>query len=114
MIIPTGHRVLVKKDDIEETTDAGIVIVMDERLEKANQMTGVLVAVGSQAWKAYRTVDSNGIERNGEPWAYVGDKVVFSKFAGFDLEDPETKETLTIMNDDDIGAVLLKESNKCQ
>jgi len=103
MIKPVGHRVLVKPDDIEDTTAGGIVLIQDERLEKASQVFGTLVAIGDQAWKAFSP------DYTGEPWAKVGDRISYSRFAGKNLKDPETKEEFIVMNDEDVVAVITGE-----
>jgi co-chaperonin GroES (HSP10) len=100
MITPCGHRVLVKPDPIEQTTAAGIVIVMDEKLAAADQMRGTLVAVGEQAWKAFSK------DYNGSPWASVGDRVLYARYAGKLVEDPSSGEDYVILNDEDIIATL--------
>ncbi|MBM3802795.1 MAG: co-chaperone GroES [Acidimicrobiia bacterium] len=71
-ISPLGYRVLVRPDALEERTKGGIVIPATER-EKFDraQQTGVLVAVGTTAWKEYA-----------EPLASVGDRVVFARYGG--------------------------------
>ena len=97
-IAPVGYRVLVKADDIERTTASGIIFVLDEKLEKAGQRRGTIVAVGDLAW--------NWCEN---PWAKVGDKVIYARYSGALLEDPVTKEDYYIMNDEDIVAVLTQE-----
>jgi co-chaperonin GroES (HSP10) len=100
MITPCGHRVLIKADPIERTTAGGLVIVMDERLAKADQMRGVLVAVGPQAWKAFSK------DYNGEPWANEGDHVLYARYAGKEVEDPSTGEIFVILNDEDVIAII--------
>jgi co-chaperonin GroES (HSP10) len=99
-IRPCGHRILVKPDPIETTTSGGIVIVMDEKLAAADQMVGTLVSVGDQAWKAFSK------DYNGEPWAKVGDRVLYARYAGKVVEDPESGEDFVILNDEDCVAVL--------
>ena len=100
-----GHRILVEKDPLEEETEGGIVLVLDEKLEKANQMVGTLVGVGQSAWKAF------GLNFDGEPWAKVGDRIMFSRFAGKHIDDPETGKEYTIMNDEDVVAVVTGEKH---
>ena len=94
-IHPKGYRILVKADEIEEETEAGIFIVQDKNMERAAQMKGTLVAVGEYAWDRYDN-----------PWAKVGDCVLYAKHSGKNVEDPVTKENYVIMNDEDLIAVL--------
>lgn len=105
MIKPTGHRILVKVDAASLETDWGFQVVADEKLENAYQIIGTLVDVGSQAWKAF------GPDFTGEPWAQVGDRVMFAEYAGRTVEDPETGEQYKLMNDEDITAVVTGEKD---
>lgn len=101
MIYPVGHKILVKVEEADLKTDWGFEVVSEnKRLENAAQIIGELHSVGSQAWKAF------GPDFSGEPWAKVGDKVLFAKYAGEVVTDPETEEQYRMMNDDDIIAVV--------
>ena len=97
MIVPAGHRVLVKIDEVEEKTTGGIFIpkATAERQEEAG-IIGTLVAVGDTAWKDF----------GGRAWACIGDRVMIAKYGGFIAEDPDTKEKYRLLNDEDICAVL--------
>jgi len=96
MIYPAGHRVIVKVDEIEEKTAGGIIMVNADKQTEAN-IFGTLVAVGPTAWKAFD---------DGVAWANVGDKVAFAKYGGFVIEDPDTKESFRLLNDEDITCVI--------
>ena len=104
-IIPSGHRILVKPDNIEEVDPvlasakkSGIILSdMASRLEQTSVDTGVVLDVGPNAWKAFD---------DGHPWASVGDKVVYAKYGGKLVVDPDTKEKFLILNDDDIIGVI--------
>lgn len=100
MITPKGHRVLVDVEKAELETDWGFEIVSDQKLEDAQMTIGTLVAVGEQAWKAF------GPDFSGEPWAQVGDKVLFAQYSGNNIQDPYTGIQYKIMNDEDITAVV--------
>lgn len=102
-IKPVGHRILVKCDTAELETEWGFQVVTDKRLENAAVTSGVLVGVGSQAWKAF------GPNFTGEPWAQVGDRVFFAQYSGKTVIDPDTGEEYKLMNDDDITAVVAEE-----
>ena len=99
-IKPVGHRVLVKFDEAELETEWGFQVVADKKLENAAMISGKLIAVGDQAWKAF------GPNFTGEPWAQPGDRVYFAQYAGKSVTDPSTGEEYKIMNDDDITAVI--------
>lgn len=115
MLYPCGHRVLVKTKEIETEKDLGnglkLSVVVNERLEKAAQIEGTVIAIGPDAWKAFRAVDDEGRWVNGRPWAKVGDRVYYARYAGHSLKDPETGEDLTILNDEDITCIITGEDN---
>ena len=101
-LVPLGHRVLIKPDPINKTSAGGIFLAVDEKLEKAGQQIGTIVALGEDCWKAFRKINQHGKEVNGLPWVKLGDKVLYSRFAGKFVGHPDTKEEFTIMNDEDI------------
>jgi len=93
-IRPLHDRVIVRRQEEEETSAGGIVLPGSAQ-EKPNQ--GEVVAVGSG-----RVLD------NGETQAVdvnVGDTVVFGKYAGSDTIDIDGEE-LVILSESDIKAVL--------
>lgn len=93
-IRPLGDRVVVKPLAQEEKTKGGIVLPDTAAKEKPQQ--GEVLAVGSG-----RTLE-NGQKVPLE--VKVGDKVIFSKYAGTEvkLEDEE----VLILNERDIHAVI--------
>ena len=85
---PLGNRVLIKKIEVEETTDAGFILTNANK--KAPQKAEI-VAVG------------NGTKD--EPMELkAGETVIFSQFGGTDIE--VEGETYTLMNQSDILAVI--------
>lgn len=104
MIKPTGHRVLIKPDKVEKTTASGIILGIDEKLEKGGVQKGLLVDTGPQAWKAF------SVDFSGPPWATAGDYIYFSRYAGKFVQDPADPDTeYMIMNDEDILGVITDE-----
>ncbi|MBB6673982.1 co-chaperone GroES [Cohnella nanjingensis] len=93
MIKPLGDRVLVEASAKEETTLSGIVLP-DTAKEKPQE--GTIVAVGSG------TVNKDGARVALE--VSVGDRVLFSKYAGTEIKY-EGKEYL-IMKESDIHAIV--------
>lgn len=92
MIKPLGDRVVIEASAREEKTASGIVLP-DNVKEKPQE--GTILAVG------------NGIFKDGERIALevsVGDRVLFSKYAGTDYKI-EGKEVL-ILRESDILAIL--------
>lgn len=106
MIEVCGHRILVKPILLEESDDtyrsakaAGIILARDNtKRERESVDRGVVLQIGPTAWQT----DSLG----GKPWAEVGDTVVYAKFAGKLVQDPETKEELICINDEDVCAIV--------
>ena len=94
---PAGHRVRVQIDKLEEVSSGGIIIARNDKgvREQSGVETGILVAIGPTAWKAFD---------DGRPWAKVGDRVKIVKYSG-NNDDETFKETgimYRTVNDDDI------------
>lgn len=106
MLIPVGHKILVKPDVVEkeyavEGTDIKLQLVLNERQEQGAQVKGTLVAVGADAWKAF------GKDFTGKPWASVGDRIYYSRYAGKAIEDPEEPEVYyLVMLDEDVNCII--------
>lgn len=102
MIVPLGHRLLVKPEKIEDldaayasAKRAGIEIVGTEKTrEQAGVEKGVVIAMGTTAFKDF----------GGEPWCNVGDVVGYTRYGGRFLKDPEDGEDYIILNDEDLIA----------
>jgi len=93
MIKPLGDRVIIEVVEQEETTESGIVLP-DSAKEKPQE--GKVVAVGS-----------GRVNDKGEKVALevsVGDQIIFSKYAGTEVEY-QGKEYL-ILREDDILAIV--------
>ncbi len=106
MIEPCGHRLVIKPFkladvdvDLQRARALGLTVVREnEKREDASVDKGIVLAVGPTCWP------------DQEPWCKVGDTIIFAKFAPKFIDDPETKDTLGILNDEDVVAVL-KETN---
>ncbi len=97
-IIPTGGHVLILPDPIERTTAAGIVIpdtVADK--EQAAATSGRIIAIGPSAWA---DID------NGMPWAKLGDRVSYPRYAGVTMTGND-EINYVLINDNDILAKLV-------
>lgn len=109
-IVPLGHHILVKPDDIEETDESyaaakrlNLEIVGHEKnRDQAAVEKGTVVAIGNTAYKDY----------NCEPWCKVGDVVGYVKHGGKFIKDSD--DTLyIILNDGDlICRYAVKETNE--
>jgi chaperonin GroES len=94
-IRPLHDRVLIKRLEEEKTTASGLIIP-DSATEKPSK--GEVIAVG----KGKRNNNGDVISLE----VKVGDIVLFSQYAGSEVK-VET-ETLLMMNEDDITAVIEK------
>ncbi len=107
-IKPCGHRLVVKaykQEEVDEVLkrakDSGFlaqfeIINSNKKREDASVDRGVVLAIGPTAWQDF----------NSEPWCKVGDEIIFAKFAGKVVEDPDTNEDVFILNDEDVVAVV--------
>jgi len=104
-IKPILHRIIVKQDKLEEKDDVfkaaralGIEIASQEqKREQAAIDTGVVVEIGPTAFKDFG-LDKAPIE--------VGQTVVYARYGGKAITDPDTKEIFVALNDEDIVAVV--------
>jgi len=105
-VTPCGHRLVIKPFTLEQVDDVyasakrmGLEVVRpNEKREDALVDKGIVLAVGPTCWP------------DEAPWCKVGDTILFAKFAPKFVEDPVTKESIGILNDMDVVAVL-EESN---
>lgn len=88
---PLDDKLVIKKIEKEETTASGIVLPSNSK-EESN--IAEIVAVGN---KVENDEDMKGLVK-------VGDRVVFSKYAGSNIE--LDKEKYTIIKFEDILAVI--------
>lgn len=89
---PLGDRVIVKQDEVEETTASGLFIASSA---KEKPTTGVVLAVG----EGKLAEDGSHLPM---PVA-VGDHVIYGKFGGTEIE--VEGETVIILRADDIYAI---------
>lgn len=96
-INPCGHYILILPAGVEKTSKGGIILV-DETIEAKERETteGILIAVGHIGWAEFN---------DGKPWAKVGDRVCYGKFAGRDMTGIDGQKYV-LMNCEDILAVL--------
>ena len=107
MIEPVSHRLVVRPYKITEVDSvyksaiaAGIQLPDEDkrRREQAAVDQGTVVTLGPTVFHDFNCPNS----------IQVGDEIVYAKFAGKEVQDPETKEMLTIINDEDIVAIIRK------
>jgi co-chaperonin GroES (HSP10) len=106
-IKPILHRILVKPDVLEEVDEvfrrakaAGLAFDFSEReREQAAIDTGTVLSFGPTAFRDFGA--DNPLK--------VGDKVVYAKYGGKAIVDPETKIKYVALNDEDVIAIVTKE-----
>lgn len=97
MIIPAGHKVLIKPRPVETEYAGMIQLVLDKNRELAATTEGEVIALGETA---YMKVD------DGRAWVKPGDKVLYAKYAGAMVIDPDTKEDYVVVHDVDIVCII--------
>ena len=96
MLIPAGHKVLIKPKPVEKQIGS-IILAIDEQREFAATTEGEVIALGETA---YLKVD------DGRPWCKPGDYVSYGKYAGAVVQDPDTKEDYVVVHDVDIVCII--------
>ena len=87
-LVPLFDRVVLEKEKMEEATDSGIVLPGQDDKEKPGQ--AVVVAVGPGG-----VVDGKEVKMQ----VKAGDHVLFSKYAGSEVEIDGHKYTVVKQND---------------
>lgn len=100
------NRILVKPIEFKDThkvagTDLEIALAfgseMERKRQEAARVEGHVISIGETAYKDIG---------DGTSPIKVGDHVVFGKYAGFYVTDPETNEDLVLLNDEDVLCVI--------
>ena len=100
-IRPVEYKVLIKPDAVNGKTSGGILMPENaiERQE-AIRDTGILVDASEMAFSDWKG-------RKPE----LGDRVVFSRYAGSIYQHDKTREKFRLMNDKDICAIMEETGN---
>ena len=93
-LVPLFDRVVLKPLVAEETTKSGIVLPGQAK-EKPQQAEVIAVGPGGR-------VDGKEVTMQ----VKVGDKVIFSKYSGTEVEGESEKDKLVIVKQNDILAVI--------
>ena len=97
MIVPCGHRVLVKPDTVDEKKGGLYVPVQAKERMQNEQILGTIIEIGETAWKAFD---------DGVPWAKKGDKIYYARNGGWKIKDQTDGSEYVLLNDEDICAIL--------
>lgn len=96
------NRVLVRPEalkrehKIEGTSISLAIAHPNEKQAEASRVEGTVVKIGPTSYK----------DLTDEMPIAVGDHVVFARYSGVFVTDPETKETLVVLNDSDVLCVV--------
>lgn len=109
-IHPSGDRVLIKPDSIEEVTAGGIIIPNTvNELHAMAQSIGTFVEAGPDAYIDHVEKDAEGhitkVIGYSRHFAKPGDRVAFAKYGGLQVEGKDGLQ-YRIMNDVDVTAVV--------
>ena len=91
-LVPLGDRVVLKQFEAEETTKSGIILTSKTQ-EKPQEAEVIAVGPGGNIDRKEVVMQVN-----------VGDKVIYSKYAGTDVE--LDKEEYIIVKQSDILAIV--------
>jgi co-chaperonin GroES (HSP10) len=112
---PAGHRVLILLEPPEEAFELPEGLKKlgfqakhafgEEQFARAATDVGTVAAIGPTAWKHK---DYGYGTEEWEPWAKIGDRVIFGKYAGKQVQDRDTGAEYMVINDDDIQLVIVE------
>ena len=116
-IEPCGNRILIKPDEVQDTTEGGIYIP-DQITERHADAAGYgrVVAVGTDAFThsvsstkrwvkdTFKTAERTTVGYY-ERWVKTGDRVAFRPYVGLNSTGEDGKKYL-LLNDEDILAVV--------
>ncbi len=87
--IPYGYNILVKVNEVEETTASGIVIATatEHKREQGGHDVGVVVAIGPTAFMAYEGCEGDTPEERAAKWGVViGETIQMERYQGKALD----------------------------
>jgi len=114
---PCGDRVVVLPDAVEKVSKGGIIIPEKEaEKHQLAQVSGVVVAVGPDAWTHTTTITERlidgqmkTVERKTSGYsgafAEVGQRVCFARYNGLPFDGEDGKQ-YRLLNDEDITATI--------
>jgi len=114
-IIPTGRRVLVERDVVDDTFENSAIVRVESTKDsdQRKQAYGTVMAIADEAQRkqAYGTVMAIADEAYTDVFERkqcgVGDRVIFRAYAGIQAH-PE-KDNVILLNDQDILGIIIDE-----
>ena len=112
MLKALGYRLIVKPDNVKTShevkgTDIKLAIAVDEKLYKATMSVGTVIDIGPLAWIDY---NKNAVLK--KPWVKIGDKILYSRYGGKLIQDPDTEEDFIILDDGDVLCKIVEKEQK--
>ena len=110
MIIPCGHRLVIKQEKLEDADvayrnakKAGIMIADtdEKKREQAGLDKGTVISIGRGAF-----VEFNRNQMTDGPWCIVGDTIAFAKYSGKTVVDPDDHASYMVINDEDVVCII--------
>lgn len=97
-IEPRINMVLIKPKKLDDKR--GSILIPTSALERdqAAVTEGEIIAIGPDAWTDYPN----------DMGAEIGDWVVYAQYAGFAVQDAESREKYVLINDQDVKATLAR------
>lgn len=107
MYRPVGYFVLIQMEEVEKTTESGIIIASkaEHQREQEGYAIGVIKAFGPTCYKGFEGCDGPldwGVK--------IGDRIEFNRYDGKKCLEPGY-ENFRLITDQNIVAVLEEESN---
>jgi len=118
-IIPLGHRLLIKPQEVKEQRTEGGIVLVDEtvKADERAQVKGVVIAIGATCWKdlgnrqlIFVKEKVTQIVSDGVPWCKVGDTVYFQRYSGMRIPDDfgNYRKDVLLLGDQDVTALSLE------
>jgi len=120
-IYPSGNRVLIYPDQVNEQLKDSVIELLQDTIDQnqSANASGTLVSVGPDAWqhiteRVFRIIDGQmrHVESRkkgySQPFAQVGDRISFAKWAGQKYNGKDGKLYL-VVNDEDVTCKIDKE-----
>jgi len=106
MLKAAGYRILVDTGRGDSEVDFGAAgkfqIVGGDHVGIAATDVGIVVDMGPTAYKDVG---------DGTPWCKVGDTIVYGKYGGKIVTDPDTKKKFVVLNDQEVICIVKESDN---
>ena len=119
-IVPLGHRLLIKPDEVKEEVSEGGIVLTNETIKADEQavVRGTVLAIGTTCWKdlGNRQIvivkdKVTEVISDGDPWCKVGDRVYFQRYSGMRIPNElgKYRADVLLLGDQDVTALSIEE-----